>query len=313
MDTVAAIKERWPLLVMCERCGLDIPPKGKFRSPFREDRNPSCEVYGERIKDWSTGESFDSIRVFSEMNRISNGEAIRRLSKELPGEKPTMRSESNGLVIPQFHYSSAEAKQLAELRALSPAGIEFAGVYLRTLGFGNCCGYPSWFLSDGNKQVCEARRMNGEKFPSFKNLPERKPHTVKGSNKSFPLGIRPPGRVKIPANFPCLLVEGGPDYLAACDILVESHQEFLPVSMLGSGMAIHEDALPFFSGRRILILAHSDENGSGEKGAVKWYHQLRKQGAKVSVYKLAGADLNDQVSQVGAKAAATFLQNAFRV
>jgi len=311
MDNIAKIKERWPLRAMCARLNIYIPEKGKFHSPFREDRNPSCEVYGETIKDWSTGDSYDSIRVFAETNRISNGETIRRLSKELPGEKPTMKSESNGLVIPQFHYSSDEAKQLAKLRALSPVGVEFAGVYLRTLRFGTCCGYPSWFLSDGNKQVCEARRMNGEKFPSFKNLPERKPHTVKGSKKSFPLGIRPPGRVKIAPDLPCILVEGGPDYLAACDVLVESDQEFLPVSMLGSGMAIHEDALPFFSGRRVLILAHSDENGSGEKGATKWYKQLRKQGAKVSVHELVGADLNDQVSQDGAKAVATYLQDAF--
>jgi hypothetical protein len=311
MDNVARIKERWPLRAMCARLNIYIPENGKFHSPFREDKNPSCEVNGETIKDWSTGNSYDSIRVFAEMNRISNGEAIRRLSKELPGEKPTMKSESKGLVIPPLHYSLDEVKQLAHLRRISPEGVEWAGFFLKTLGFGECCGFPSWILTDATDQICEARRMDGQKFSSYKNLPERKSHTFKGSKKSFPIGIRPPGRVKIAQDCPCILVEGGPDYLAACDVFVESHQDFLPIAMLGSGMAINEDALPFFSGRRVLILAHSDQNRSGEKGAIKWAQQLRKHRAKVSVHELVGADLNEQVSRDGAKSVATSLQDAF--
>ena len=131
MNTVAKIKDRWPLLAMCARCQIQVPAKGKFRSPFREDKNPSCEVYKEIIIDRSTGQKYDAISVFAEVNRIDNRAAILRLSQELPEVRISMRSESHGLVIPQLHYTLDEVKQLADLRRISSLGVEWAGFFLK--------------------------------------------------------------------------------------------------------------------------------------------------------------------------------------
>jgi hypothetical protein len=98
------------------------------------------------------------------------------------------------------------------------------------------------------------------------------------------------------------LVEGGPDYLAACDVAWHSSKAFLPVAMLGSKSKIHADALQFFAGREVLILAHPDE--SGVEGAKTWCNQLRRVNARPGVKKLMGGDLNDLVKKDGAEAVA---------
>ena len=305
MSTVDQIHERWPLAAMLARCGIVVPARGKFCSPFRQDNNPSCEIYGETIRDRSTGESFDSIRVFAEQNGISNSEAIRQLASELPGRQPKPKPTPHKLVIPPLHYSIAGVEEAAKDRGLSVQGVDFA-CFLGTLGFAYVAGFPCWILTDADKKLAEARRMDGEKFPSIGSLPERKAHTLRGSCKSWPLGMNPPG-VNVPAGLPVWLVEGGPDYLAACDVLMHTPREFLPVSMLGAGQKIHSEALPFFQGRHVRILGHPGEAGLGAVNT--WAEQLARVGAQVRPTRLKGGDLNDLVTLRGAEAVATSLNH----
>ena len=305
MSTVDQILERWPLAAMLARCNIHVPERGKFCSPFRPDNSPSCEIYGESIRDRSTGESFDSIRVYAEHKGVTNREAIQNLAAELPGRKPSPKLEPYNLTIPSLQYGIREAEEVAKLRGLSVEGVDFAG-FLGTLGFADVGGFRCWVLIDADKRLAEARRMDGEKFPAIGHLSERKAHTLRGSCKSWPLGMNPPG-VKVPSRLPVWLVEGGPDYLAACDVMMHSGREFLPVSILGAGQRIHADALPFFRSRDVLILGHPGE--AGLKAINTWSNQLRDVGASAIPIQLQGGDLNEIIKTHGAKAVATQLNH----
>jgi hypothetical protein len=308
MNIVDQIKDRWPLIAMLDRCGISYKPKGKFHSPFRPDQNPSCEIWRgkECLKDWSTGETFDSIRVFAAHMGISNSEAIRTLGSEFPNKsissytKKAQQAAQNGkkLEIPPLHCDGNELYTLSDRRGLSMMGIEFAAVFLGTLGFATVHGYNCWILSDSNK-VAEARRLDGEMFPAIGSLAERKAHTLKGSNKKWPIGLNPPKIKSLPAELPVLLVEGGPDYLAACDLLMAAERDFLPVAMLGASSAIDEEAIPFFKGQKVLVLGHPDD--AGEEAAKKWGTQLKRAGANVRATKMETLDLNDWVKVHGAE------------
>lgn len=309
MSTVDQIIQRWPLRSMCVRLNIEIPERGKFRSPFRPDNNPSCEVWKETIRDRSTGESYDSIRCFAEVKGLSNSDAIKALAAELPGREsrpkqtPTPKSE---LAIPLVKHSKEELIQLAELRGIGLAGTEVAAIFLGTLGFADVAGFPCWIVSDGSKRIAEARRMDGKPFPAIGSLAERKSHTLKGSCKAWPLGIMPPKVKGIPADAPVVLVEGMPDYISACDVLSKAERDFLPVAMLGASQSIHADALPFFKGRDVLILGHPDQ--AGLDAARKWSAQLREAGARPRARQLDGGDLNDLVTRHGAEAVAKGLE-----
>ena len=300
MTTCDRILARWPLRAMAARLGLELPRDGvKFRSPFRPDHTPSCTIHRETIRDWSTGEHFDAIRMFAEKKALTNREAIRQLAAELPDRaRPRASRERGELTIPPLAWDHARAARLAEQRGLGLGGVHLAGAVLGTLGFGQVLDFDCWVLRDASERLAEARRMDGEKFPACGPLGERKSHTLRGSLKSWPLGLSvKPG--PIAPERPVVLVEGGPDYLAACDLLfavATVEREFLPVAMLGAAQRIQEDALPFFRGRRVTILAHPDE--SGLRAAQRWCGQLRE--AKVLVIQLGGGDLNDLVAQRGA-------------
>jgi hypothetical protein len=295
-ETIQQILNRWPLESMLARCGIEYSPKRKFSSPFRPDRNPSCDIYDGRIYDRTTNESWDSIAVFAETHRISNSQAIGRLAAELPGRKEPAPPRHQ-LVIPPTHYSKAKAHAVAINRGLSPHSTEMSGVFLGTLSFAEIAGFQSWILSDASKRIAEARRIDGKPYPEAGNIGERKSHTLRGSCKSWPLGLAPRnGRVT--PTLPIILVEGGPDYLAACDLLAVVERDFLPVAMLGAGQNIHSEALGYFMGRDVRILAHPDE--AGATAARKWGSQLVGAGASVTAFQLEGGDLNDLVRINGA-------------
>jgi hypothetical protein len=60
------------------------------------------------------------------------------------------------------------------------------------------------------------------------SLGERKSHSLRGSSKQWPVGLLPPGFEKpwLKEHVrKILLVEGGPDYLAACQLIAESTDE----------------------------------------------------------------------------------------
>jgi hypothetical protein len=159
-------------------------------------------------------------------------------------------------------------------------------------------------VTDASGRVLEVRRVDNEMFPEMGPLPPRKSHSIKGSEKQWPLGIQEA------IDFPAIaLVEGVPDFLVAHDLILWEQAGFLaaggsprgtesparepgptcvgvradlstvrcaPVAMLSASPAICADALPFFKGKRVIIFAHAE--AAGLAGAEKWRRQLQDVG-----------------------------------
>jgi hypothetical protein len=92
-----------------------------------------------------------------------------------------------------------------------------------------------------------------------------------------------------------ILVEGGPDYLAACQIIAAQDASVLPVAMLGASVTISEDALPYFCNRHVTVVAHGDEGG--RTAGMRWAKQIQATGAKVKLMAIKTGDACDAVSQ----------------
>lgn len=146
--------------------------------------------------------------------------------------------------------------------------------------------------------------MDGQKYPAFGSLGERKAHTLKNSVKSWPVGLMIPQWST--RDFRAILaVEGAPDYLAAMHFTLRAKADCLPVAFLGAGTAgeIHPDALHCFRNRRVRFYPHAD--GAGGRAVEKWANQLAAVGANVDAFKFDGLrkadgspvkDLNDCTS-----------------
>jgi len=310
MSPVEEIHQHWSLLRMCERLGISLPDREgvKFCSPFRPDKHASCSVIEGKIRDWTTGENIDSITAFAMARNITNAEAIKQLAAELhhgtrwaPSATQVKPSEHK-LVLPELHYDRNLGSQLASLRKCCSMGPDFAGLLLGCLGFGTLCGFVCWVILDAAGRIAEARRLDGHPFPPVGSLCERKAHTLRGSTKSWPLGIMPPKGKGFPPDLMAVMIEGGPDYIVACGLLAYAENAFLPVTMLGAGAAISPDALPLFCGRKVLILAHPGE--AGLAAGKRWANQLHNAGATPEHRQLEGGDLNDLVAKHGTEAVA---------
>jgi hypothetical protein len=301
------IKARLTLRNVATICGIELPKDGqKFRSPFRPDQNPSCTIKGEVFTDWSSGEHLDAIGLFAAAKGISNADAIRELRRHIGDQLPrggvvkvskaTESREASPHVDPPATIKNPPKKLLeraAQRRELSWEAFEAARVTFKTLTFGTLFDQTCWFLHDSSRIGWEARRCDGKPFDPVGNLGERKSHSKGKGLKSWPMGIRPPGfsEAQINALNPrILLVEGSPDYLAACELILNLSHLVLPCAMLGKSADIAADALPHFKGRKVTIAGHSDARDR----ITEWAKQIRDAGAEsVHPVILASFDLND--------------------
>ncbi|NDF00155.1 MAG: hypothetical protein EB034_18050, partial [Verrucomicrobia bacterium] len=172
---------------------------------------------------------------------------------------------------------------LAKLRHVSVEGVTLMAAR-GLLWFGAWKDSPAWIVTDGERVNAQARRMDGQPWPGIK----AKAQTLPGSRAAWPVGARE----SLPLPF-VLLVEGGPDLLAAHH-WIHAHQrevDVAAVAMLGASNSIHADALPLFAGKRIRIMAHTDE--AGHAAAIRWKAQLDSVGARVDAADFAGLLMAD--------------------
>ena len=312
------IKARISLREVGRRLGFDLPERDnvKFRSPLRPDNNPSCTISGEIMRDWSRSESFDAIGLYAAAKGITNREAIFYLGKQLHILSDEPRSFDDKKAAPSSlvtfdgrEPTEADISSILQARRLPPdaeGGLWLANS-LGVLHFADVTGRPCWLVADEARRCADARRLDGNLFPSFGNLGERKAHSLKGSIKKWPIGLSlrvSDLRAKLIRKVPIVLVEGGPDLLAAYTILgvlPMSAGDVQPVGMMGEA-EISPEAVGLMSQRRVLIFAHRDDAGRG--AAKKWANQLRAAFCTVTVRELSGGqDLNDCVSANGLAAA----------
>jgi len=141
----------------------------------------------------------------------------------------------------------------------------------------------------------EARRIDGKLFPALRSkgleLGERKAHTIRGSRKSWPVGILP--ALEYRSKFNAIgLTEGGPDFLGLLHFaLLQNRTDIQPVAVLGRGQArrgFHADTLELFRGRRVRIYPHVDSDGGGLEQAKVWAAELGAVGCEVDLFMLDG-------------------------
>jgi hypothetical protein len=311
---VAEIKSRLTLRDVGTIVGAELPPRDgvKFCSPLRSDRNPSCTIKSDVLFDWSTGEHFDAIDLFAAAKNITNAEAIRELGekrnnvpprrgKVFHAEKPQAATPSEPIAFDESEPSPGDLEFIIAARSWPVDAMDglLLAHELRVLRAGRVCGCDCWVVTDEARRIAEARRIDGKTFAAVGNLGERKAHTVKGSAKSWPVGLCPriaPERLR---NVPLVLVEGGPDLLAAYAVLARlpmSARDVHPVALLGTSATIAPDALGAMSGRAVVILAHGDD--PGREAGRRWGKQLSGAGCRVTVRKLPdGKDLSDLLTE----------------
>lgn len=296
----------------------------KFSSPLRPDANPSCSLYGDcrRMRDWSTGKDYDAVDFLGEALGLKNGAAIRKFLEIATGNaiaidfapivQPQPKAKAEHPVLSGFTKATrAELQRIADSRKIDVRAVEFAQD-LGTLRVGKVCGFESWVLLDESGLCAEGRRLNRKPYPAVVQngkvqIGERKAHTLRGSRKDWPVGLLPAKEYRHNADR-FLLVEGGPDYLAALHfILQQKRTRILPVAILGRGQGLglkglHSESLEHFRGRRLRIVPHADPDGGSYVAALRWSKQLRAAGAEIDCFRLKGLttvdgkpikDLND--------------------
>jgi hypothetical protein len=294
-------------------------PKASCRSPFREEKRASFSNFanGQLARDHATGERFDGPAFVAKALHLSIREALKTFvsmagveSTLCPYEsacakqtdrrpKPIKRPDLSKLHVP----TRQELRAIAIDRGLDPAAPEIAK-RLGCLLVGNVCGRHSWILTDPRGVIAEGRRFGKLNYPACGELSERKAHAIKGSSKSWPLGLGI-AKTLIEKATLILILEGGPDWLAAWDLIHAAKAwDVVPVSLLGRCIhGLHVDAMELLSGKAVRFVPHADADGGTLKQIELIGDQLRRVGCEISVYDLSGLpetagkplDLNDVI------------------
>ncbi|MDZ4289148.1 MAG: hypothetical protein U0984_14375 [Prosthecobacter sp.] len=292
MHDLPVLKQRLLIPEVWQRLGLPGRPAPSCRSPFRADTSPSFSLYaqGRRWKDFASGDGGDAIDFIARACGIALEEATRRFLAMAGVVLPlpltrTPKADKAVLTLPRTHRGTpAEIAAIAHSRRLLPEAVSLAQS-MQTLWLGDSCGFPCWILTDAARKIAEARRVDGRPFPPIGTLGERKAHTLKGSCKAWPVGVAVLKR--LPHVRAIMLVEGGPDYLAALHFcLAKDVYDLLPIAMLGRGAGNRLDplALKLLSKRRVRIYPHADADGGGLTSARIWAAQLHAAGCDVDLF-----------------------------
>jgi len=286
------LKEVYRIPTAWRDLGLPGQPGKTCRSPFPSehkngDANPSFSVYddGRKAKDFATGEHFDVLAFVMKARGCNVAEAIRWVKEQLGiGLEP---KESNmakrQLRLPPLREGTLnQLRELSTRRGFAMEALELA--HRRGfLWFTALWGYPAWCVSDGRREQFEFRRLDGQNWPAYGQLKERKSHAY--GSKRWPLGV-----------LECLpfpkvaMVEGAPDLLAAFHfILIEGKEQIVaPVAVLGaSNHQLAQPSLAHLAGKHVCIFPHVDKHG--HEGALAWARQLKAAGAaRVTAFDLSG-------------------------
>lgn len=301
---LALSKQRLPLPELLVRLGLFecAPGAGSHPCPLHQERKGAAFNlrYTRGVWLWichgkcaTGGDEVSFLEAFHGLNRR---DAIAKY-RELTGFSDRGHTALHGLARPprypkpkqtmldfppQLHPGGhSECEQVARLRSV-PTATTVAMSKSGLLGFADVCGLPSWIVFDAYRKIAEARRLDGAPYPPTKILATRKTHTLKGSQKNWPLGLAP-------GDEPILLVEGSGDFVAAhyfCAFTQRSTARWKPVAMLGASVnTLHPEAVPLLTGRRVRIVPQTDE--AGAKAGRHWAKLLQDIGCTVDGFDLS--------------------------
>jgi hypothetical protein len=269
LTSAQELRSRLPLPELMNRLGFAESNKHSARCPFHEDQHPSFSVFetssGHRWKCHAQCGGGDEVDFLRKVSRGTTADAFN-LWREMAGAAsmtPHTQKRSapspRRMILPQdFHPGSEqEHLQVADLRGVSRHAV-YEAVIRKVLGFGTVFNLPCWIVTDPSLLCAEARRLDGQMFPAVHGLGVRKVHTLRGSSKSWPVGLG----IEDEANCTkVLLLEGSGDLLAGYHFARDPFV-WLPVAILGASIRrLHPDALHILSSKRVRVMPHADSAG----------------------------------------------------
>ena len=289
MITVKEAKKIINIFSVWELLNLPGSPGKSCKAPHREDRSPSFSIYdnGNRFKDFGTGENGDVVVFISLVLGISESEACKELIKfagggNIPPVSKTCISSNQKTEEEDQNFceylrlgSQYELYKLAELRGIGFHGIRLAQKrgHLRFLS--NKAG-TIWSLADLDGAFRQDRLLSGNPI-RLKDGKRVKARTL--GKLKHPLGLTEAHPYES-----ILLVEGGPDFLAAHYLITQTKQEnlFGVIAMLGANQEFTPEQAKNLKGKRVRIFPHMDE--AGMKGVQNWFSSLKSVGVHVDIY-----------------------------
>lgn len=314
---------------LARHLGLD-PLGAAFKSPFREDTNPSCALFSgadgvERMMDYREGTAVDGLGFMAQHLGCSRNDAIDEFlaaARQMEGDPAAELNDDEHFGDADAPYTGASLEPIDDAEAASPtsaqlemlatsrrwvhdgqvvtSGLELAAArrILRVCkvwtpgGDADC-----WQVIDDARYCAQVRRLDGRPLKTKDG--ETKAKTIRGSCIQWPVGLANIGD----ASF-VILVEGSSDLLAAhafMDSLLPAHgiQEahMAAIAMLGASAKIHPQAIARLRGRTVIILADAD--AAGQKAMKAWMCSLHLGGVRVYAQDLRsllghdGKDLED--------------------
>jgi hypothetical protein len=165
----------------------------------------------------------------------------------------------------------------------------------------SCAPVPahmSWVVTDEERWVAQFRRLDGGMYDKKGGEPFK---SYSQGTAKWPVGVAEMG-----SRACVLLVEGGPDMLAAYHFLHRHRRlgQVAVVAVLGASVIIAEEALRFFDGKRVRIIVQNDdvkrkvtrradgtesviETCAGADAAARWTDQITAAGGAVECFSLA--------------------------
>ena len=199
--TLQEAKERVRIPELWREFGYEGEPGKNCFCPFHENTlTPAFSIFDAGRK-WMchAGCGAGSVIDFLAKARgISEAEACLEILKRAGGYRENRQKrlwqDPYKRELPQaIPWNREIARRIADSRGLSITAVEFAALWLKTVVFAQVCDHDCWILTDASQQCAEARRIDAKPFPAIGTLAERKSHSLRGSSKSWPVGILPLG------------------------------------------------------------------------------------------------------------------------
>ena len=271
------------------------------RCPAHDDHNPSLSIAegkGQRIMvKCHAGCSYDNIIAALGLRPSDLFQQKAERRKGSPPSQDLTPEQKRGR-WPRFENPTPlELHRIGELRNIGEDGLRLAV----KRGLLRCADYKSercWLVTDEARFNAQARRLDGQPFKH--DGTDKKTLTLPGSKASWPVGLN-----EIEPFHNVMLVEGGPDLLAAHQFITveECDVDCCAVAVLGASQLLSKSVLARFTGKHVRIFPHVD--ASGRKAAVEWARALLPVAAHVDVFSFDGLrrldeqpvnDLNDLCS-----------------
>lgn len=284
--------------------------------PFHNEKSPSfnvnpqrqifhcfgCQASGDAIKwermyfDKTFVEACERLAARAGIPLSGHSDAGDRSRRAQPKRKRVIRRDFP-LVPDLDNGNAAEYRQLAELRGLMPSTIDMA----IQKGFLRFCWWNekrSWMVTDKTRVNAQVRHLDGS--PLFFNAAGKpvKAQTVTSSWGSWPIGSADIRTSRV------LFTEGGPDFLAAIELIDQFDLNVSPVSMLGASMPIHSKAMPFYRNKVVHVAEHTGQ--AGQDATARWAKQLEGI-ASVTACPMPDDDLNQAIVDYGLRGALNYL------